>query len=212
MHARYYSGNLGRFLSVDPGASVNSLTPQTWNKYHYSLGNPLKFIDPDGALIVTPVRLPNFERNAKIRSSTKHFIEEKLPVCGKQVAALLDVLVMSQLPPESMEELVENANANLVAMATPMGPAARALGAKSLGTKGVTQIGRQIRGLQKQLDIHLKKLDDFRANPDKFDNKGFLRDAPSQEIRDQIIEGRIRSLEKQIDNFRRQIEQAGGGR
>jgi len=34
----------------------------------------------------------------------------------------------------------------------------------------------------------------------------------SPELIEKIIEGRIRSLENQIENFRRQIEQAGGGR
>jgi hypothetical protein len=65
-------------------------------------------------------------------------------------------------------------------------------------------------GLQKQLDKHLKKLEDYKANPDKFDNKGFLKHA-SPELRQKIIDGRIRSLEKQNENFRNLINQAGGG-
>jgi RHS repeat-associated protein len=47
MHARYYSPNLGRFMSVDPvGGSVGS--SQSWNRYTYVLNNPLAFNDPDG--------------------------------------------------------------------------------------------------------------------------------------------------------------------
>jgi hypothetical protein len=69
---------------------------------------------------------------------------------------------------------------------------------------------KAIKGLQKQLDKHLKRLEDYKANPDKFDNKGFLKGA-SPERRQQIIDGRIRSLERQIENFRNQINQAGGG-
>jgi len=47
MHARYYSPNLGRFLSVDPiGGTVGS--SQSWNRYSYVLNNPLSLIDPDG--------------------------------------------------------------------------------------------------------------------------------------------------------------------
>ena len=70
--------------------------------------------------------------------------------------------------------------------------------------------GKATKGFQKQLEKHLKKLEDFKANPDKFDNKGFLKDA-SPELRQKIIDGRIRSLERQIENFRRQINRAGGG-
>lgn len=47
MHARYYSPNLGRFLSVDPvGGSVGS--SQSWNRYSYVMNSPLNLVDPDG--------------------------------------------------------------------------------------------------------------------------------------------------------------------
>ena len=45
--ARYYSSMQGRFTSID-SASPDPTNPQTFNKYHYSLNNPLRFIDPDG--------------------------------------------------------------------------------------------------------------------------------------------------------------------
>ena len=48
MHARYYNGNLGRFLSVDRGASLSASNPQTFNKYLYARNNPILRIDRDG--------------------------------------------------------------------------------------------------------------------------------------------------------------------
>jgi RHS repeat-associated protein len=45
--ARYYSTLQGRFTSVDPITGV-AKTPQSWNRYSYTLNNPLKYIDPDG--------------------------------------------------------------------------------------------------------------------------------------------------------------------
>jgi RHS repeat-associated protein len=50
MHARYYSGGLGRFLSVDPvWATGKALKgPQRWNRYAYVINNPLRYNDPDG--------------------------------------------------------------------------------------------------------------------------------------------------------------------
>ncbi|HEX6096959.1 MAG TPA: RHS repeat-associated core domain-containing protein [Thermoanaerobaculia bacterium] len=47
MHARYYAGALGRFLSRDkvPGETAR---PQSWNRYAYARNNPVTFIDPDG--------------------------------------------------------------------------------------------------------------------------------------------------------------------
>ena len=49
MHARYYSPNLGRFLSSDPKPWRRStMKLQTWNKYAYVRENPIKYIDPEG--------------------------------------------------------------------------------------------------------------------------------------------------------------------
>ncbi len=47
MHARHCSPIVGRFLSVDP-VGGNPRSPQTWNRYAYVMGNPLKYVDPEG--------------------------------------------------------------------------------------------------------------------------------------------------------------------
>ena len=47
MHARHYSPVVGRFVSFDPvGGSTGR--PQSWNRYAYVLGNPLRYTDPQG--------------------------------------------------------------------------------------------------------------------------------------------------------------------
>jgi RHS repeat-associated protein len=48
--ARYYASRTGRFTTVDPMLDVEQalVDPQRWNRYAYSLNNPLKFVDPDG--------------------------------------------------------------------------------------------------------------------------------------------------------------------
>jgi RHS repeat-associated protein len=50
MHARYCSPLMGRFLSVDP-AGGDQRRPQSFNRYSYAWGNPLKWIDPTGATV-----------------------------------------------------------------------------------------------------------------------------------------------------------------
>jgi YD repeat-containing protein len=42
--ARYYDARVGRFLSVDPA----SVKYPGWSPYHYTLGNPLRYVDPTG--------------------------------------------------------------------------------------------------------------------------------------------------------------------
>jgi RHS repeat-associated protein len=47
--ARYYSSPQGRFTSPDPLLSSGRIYgPQTWNRYSYTLNNPLKYVDPSG--------------------------------------------------------------------------------------------------------------------------------------------------------------------
>ena len=49
--ARYYASMQGRFTGVDPlMGSAQSHSPQTWNRYLYSLNNPLRYTDPTGML------------------------------------------------------------------------------------------------------------------------------------------------------------------
>ncbi len=68
--ARYFSGAQGRFTSPDPLSIVEEANspeelaeflsnPQQWNKYAYSLNNPLKYVDPDGknALLIQLAQL-----------------------------------------------------------------------------------------------------------------------------------------------------------
>jgi RHS repeat-associated protein len=48
--ARYYEASLARFTSIDPvtNLTASAQNPQLWNRYSYSLNNPLRFVDPDG--------------------------------------------------------------------------------------------------------------------------------------------------------------------
>jgi len=47
MHARYYSSFTGRFISPDT-VVPQAGNPQAWNRYSYTVNNPLKYTDPSG--------------------------------------------------------------------------------------------------------------------------------------------------------------------
>ena len=49
-HARHHDYGLGRFLSPD-AVGGHPINPQSWNRYAYTLGNPLKHVDPDGRVV-----------------------------------------------------------------------------------------------------------------------------------------------------------------
>lgn len=52
MHARHHSPLTGRFLSPDPALPLDRTmrSPQGWNRYAYTRGNPLSRVDRDGRL------------------------------------------------------------------------------------------------------------------------------------------------------------------
>jgi RHS repeat-associated protein len=52
--ARYYASRSGQFTSVDPVLDQQKalLDPQRWNRYAYSLNNPLRHVDPDGRQVL----------------------------------------------------------------------------------------------------------------------------------------------------------------
>lgn len=60
MHARYYNGTDGRFLSVDPVLGTTS-QPQSWNLYAYVRNNPINSTDPDGRQVRSdsPAKIDN---------------------------------------------------------------------------------------------------------------------------------------------------------
>ena len=65
--ARYYGSKIGRFITVDPVMSVKDalVNPQKWNRYAYSLNNPLRYVDPDGREEIS-VRINTFIPHAFI--------------------------------------------------------------------------------------------------------------------------------------------------
>ncbi|QMU63848.1 MAG: hypothetical protein GKR88_05785 [Flavobacteriaceae bacterium] len=65
---------------------------------------------------------------------------------------------------------------------------------------------KAIMSLKKQITKHKKKLKNFKKNPDKYDNKKFLKNAPSEQVRDRIINSRIKHLEKEIKAFKNNID------
>jgi RHS repeat-associated protein len=69
MHARFCSPLTGRFLSVDRvGAPLGR--PQAWNRYAYAQGNPVKYFDPSGRIVVVAANAQSTVKSAYARSET----------------------------------------------------------------------------------------------------------------------------------------------
>ena len=113
------------------------------------------------------------------------------------------------LTPEGAEILAEElGDQNAVEAAKQA--AARAVARLALATAVATTTSFNpgpkdpCKGLRDQLNAHIQKLVDYIHDPDAHDNLDLLKNRP--DLREKLIDGRIRSLQKQIDNFRRQLQ------
>jgi hypothetical protein len=82
------------------------------------------------------------------------------------------------------------------------------VGKKGDAGKSRSELEKSIKSWKEELQAHEDKLAAYIADPDAFDNKGFLKNAPTPEIRQRIIDGRIRHLNEEIENFKKQIAEA----
>lgn len=71
---------------------------------------------------------------------------------------------------------------------------------------------RSIQSLRGQVRLHKEKLAAYRRNPDAFDNQGHLKNAPNNTVRQRIIDGRIKHLEKEIKTFEKNINEIKNGK
>ncbi|MFG2905873.1 polymorphic toxin-type HINT domain-containing protein [Kitasatospora sp. NPDC048286] len=64
---------------------------------------------------------------------------------------------------------------------------------------------KAIRTYEQRIAEHEQKLKEYLENPDAYDNKGFLKNAPNDEVRQKIIEGRTKHLRQEIQTFKDNI-------
>ncbi|MFH1644050.1 MAG: hypothetical protein ABIA74_02650 [bacterium] len=71
-------------------------------------------------------------------------------------------------------------------------------GEGNLANQSRDELLRSKRSYEKLIQEHKEKLEAYLKNPDKYDNKGFLKNAPNTNIRQQIINNRAEILKKDI--------------
>ena len=191
MQARYYDPLTGRFLSGDP-VGFDEVNPSSFNRYAYSANDPINLIDPDGQRPIAVARvLWNLSRGGGIASLRSTWRELKIDwntlntgtsaSARQQFGAALDIILGTNTVDSAEGIAILNQNAD--------------------------NLEKRARGQDRQADIHRKKLNDFKQDPDAHDNKGHLAKASNDAVRRQeIINKRIQVLEKQISIFEKEAE------
>jgi RHS repeat-associated protein len=100
--ARYYASTMGRWLSPDPGGiSLKHLAnPQKWNKYAYTINNPLRYFDPDG-MVEMDVQLRSFIQQKSVSDPLgRHFAgDNRGPTSSQNVTSRTTITVRIETDP-----------------------------------------------------------------------------------------------------------------
>jgi RHS repeat-associated protein len=94
-HARTQHYNVGRFMSTDR-AGAHPGNPQSWNRYSYVLGNPVKLLDPTG-MYTTGCALVELQ----CASFLQNFEEARLADLNSSVAAVHNAAAAYGAPGEA---------------------------------------------------------------------------------------------------------------
>jgi RHS repeat-associated protein len=111
---RYFSSAQGRFTSEDPEVIPRDITnPQVWNKYAYTLNNPLKNVDPDGQASVPAVVQQMLQKYAPTALGKLAKVNEEFSIAQTVLGGMHD---LGMLParaisgPQSSAAEVQQAN------------------------------------------------------------------------------------------------------
>ena len=195
--ARYYDPGNGRFLSEDPlGFGAGS------NFYSYVGNDPTAFVDPGGAQqagsaapSMPPLIGPQPGRPILVPDPTpappvSGFWPSTLAEAGAAVALIYYEFQLAKI---EIDMIRENNERN-----TPQPDPT-----KKPSTCNNNGGNDPCKGIRDQLREHELKLQQYASNPYAFDNKSILGRGRD----DAIIAGRVRSLLKQIQDFRKQLEE-----
>ncbi|HSE64063.1 MAG TPA: RHS repeat-associated core domain-containing protein, partial [Thermoanaerobaculia bacterium] len=218
-HARFLSPIEGRFLSADT-LQGETLVPQSWNRYVYALNNPLRYVDTDGRDVSDVIagfanafasnffggvgRVNSDDGDVRLGQSAGDLASIPAGAIGFLIGGggNLGGLTLDATGVGAVVGIPVNIVSTGLMVQGVVGSAGGLIhlmdSARSRGPSSNTK------GLEATLRDHEQRLANYRRDPDAYDNKGFLK-GKSEEIRRRIIQGRIRKLERQIENFKRLI-------
>lgn len=230
---RYYTPEIARWATPDPAlrdklpnelVEIHNGMLLSTSPYAYTYNNPLKYTDPDGKIPTIAIgALSGAALDLGLQVATNYVqgrsltdiswkqvaISAGLGAAGAGLASKAGQLFRLASKADDVVNLADDATRGVTKLADEVSSLAD--DAAKGGANLSKEAAKGIRSLEKQIAEHKEKLAEYIKNPDAFDNKGFLKNAPSKEVRQKIIQTRIKHLESEIKNFEKQIEKLIGG-
>jgi RHS repeat-associated protein len=230
--ARMYDPQVPHFLSVDPLADKEG--QESWTPYHYGFNNPARYNDPDGrvpplwaAMAVQAAKgaaigvaidyafqvAENLLNGQDVGDAVTNIDGGRLGKAAAVGALTGGTAALAKGALKLVGRVLTKADdlANGAQTAKPANSIVQTV--KKAGESSAKQGGsltkaqqKSVGSLKNQIEKHKEKLAEYVKDPAKFDNKGFLKNAPNDAVRQKIIQSRVEHLQKEINTFQQNID------
>jgi len=194
---------------------------QAGNLYAFVMNNPVRWVDPSGRIAIPSKLAPFFQRALDVLTISMGVGTLLSPAPVAPSGPLTPTTVVGPITAPSTAasgtqtditagvadatfEQLHRADGNTNSKAVADGIAI--VYSQNLTPYERRNKEKSIKNLKKRMQEHQEKLELYKRNPDAHDNQGHLRNAPNQQIREQIIRTRIEGLEREIRQFQRLID------
>ncbi|WP_028786131.1 RHS repeat-associated core domain-containing protein, partial [Terrimonas ferruginea] len=198
-NARTYDPQMARFIQSDPlGEEAGQ---ESLSSYHFGFNNPVRYEDADGKCPICPFIV--WGMRAYRAYKTFQVLEKVTTVSKASIhspPAAAVIMTPMIITTDAQGQTVSVPESKIKEFETQV----RIEKTEEID-KEIISLEKANRSLERRASEHEQKLKDFKNDPDKNDNKGYLKDQ-SPELRKKIIEKRVKNLETEIRSFRNNIK------